>query len=60
MSTGEALEMLREKRRMLTCQQYRTIKGQILSGDISGAERGLLRLTGNLNNLLTQKGDRKQ
>lgn len=39
-----ALELLKEYRGMLTWQQKRTIRGQILSGDIEGAMTGLGRI----------------
>ena len=35
------MKKLKNKRPYLTTQQYRTIKGQALSGDIDGAEKGL-------------------
>jgi len=40
-------ELLRELKlclRYLTPQQYRTLKGQALHGDVAGAEKGLQRL----------------
>lgn len=37
----EALKALRRARPNLTVQQYKTIKGQITSGDLQGAARGL-------------------
>lgn len=40
----KALCDLRDERGNLTPQQYRTIKGQILAGDIKGAEKGLRKL----------------
>jgi hypothetical protein len=40
----QALKKLRGARRYLTPQQYRTIRGQILAGDLGGAEKGLNRL----------------
>lgn len=36
--------MLNKYKRLLTKQQYKTIKGQIIAGDILGAEKGLKRL----------------
>lgn len=39
-----ALYNLRKERPNLTLQQYRTIKGQILAGDIEGADRGLRKI----------------
>ena len=35
------MKKLKNSRPFLTKQQYRTIKGQALSGDIDGAEKGL-------------------
>ena len=35
------MKKLKNSRPYLTKQQYRTIKGQALSGDIDGAEKGL-------------------
>ena len=35
------MKKLKNNRPFLTKQQYRTIKGQALSGDINGAEKGL-------------------
>ena len=35
------LKKLKNSRPYLSKQQYRTIKGQALSGDIDGAEKGL-------------------
>ena len=35
------MKKLKNNRPYLTKQQYRTIKGQALSGDIDGAEKGL-------------------
>lgn len=45
MTKDAALKALRQHKRALTAQQMRTVKGQILSGDIGGAMRGLKRLT---------------
>jgi hypothetical protein len=39
-----ALSYLKKKKPELTVQQYRTIKGQILSGDEDGAIRGIDRV----------------
>lgn len=41
MSRKKALEILRTHRTQLTKQQYKTIKGQIICGDITGALKGL-------------------
>lgn len=35
------MKKLKDSRPYLTKQQYRTVKGQALSGDIDGAEKGL-------------------
>lgn len=35
---------LKENKKYLTKQQYRTIKGQLIAGDIEGANKGLNRL----------------
>lgn len=35
---------LKESKKHLTKQQYRTIKGQMIAGDIEGANKGLNRL----------------
>lgn len=40
----EAMAYLKKKKRWLTVQQYRTIKGQILAGDEAGAIRGIDRV----------------
>ena len=40
----KALRDLKHECKNLTPQQYRTLKGQILAGDIEGAEKGLRRL----------------
>lgn len=39
-----AMRCLKNKKAILTRQQYRTVKGQILSGDTEGAMRGLQKL----------------
>ena len=46
MDITAALKEIRQHRNRLTRQQIRTIKGQVLSGDIDGAMRGLHKLTG--------------
>lgn len=38
---NELLKRLKLNKHKLSAQQYRTIRGQALSGDVSGAERGL-------------------
>ena len=40
-----ALKRLKDARSALSSQQYSTIKGQIIAGDICGAEKGLRRLS---------------
>ena len=40
----KALIALRKERSNLTSQQFRTLKGQILAGDVDGAKKGLQRL----------------
>ena len=45
MVDNKALGRLLNAKRMLTRQQYKTLKGQILAGDAEGAMRGLARLT---------------
>lgn len=45
MSTKEALQALKAYRLVLSSQQLRVLKGQILAGDIAGAMKGLRRLT---------------
>ena len=44
MSTDQALKLLKSNMRNLSRQQVRTIRGQILSGNIEGAVRGLERM----------------
>ena len=44
MNLYELLRELKLYRRFLTPQQYRTLKGQALHGDVAGAEKGLQRL----------------
>ena len=45
MIDNKALGRLLAAKRMLTRQQYKTLKGQILAGDVDGAMRGLTKLT---------------
>lgn len=40
-------KLLKDSRKYLTKQQYRTIKGQMIAGDIEGAMKGLNRLLKN-------------
>ena len=35
--------MLKENKKRLTAQQYRTIKGQMVAGDVDGALKGMSR-----------------
>lgn len=44
MDTQAALGRIRRFKTLLTAQQMRTLKGQILSGDTEGAMRGLDKL----------------
>ena len=47
MNTTEAMILLKHHKQILTKQQYLTIKGQIRSGNIEGAMKGLQKLTRN-------------
>lgn len=40
----ECFKLLKEYKYLLTRQQKRTLKGQILSGDINGFKKGLYKL----------------
>lgn len=40
----KALCELKRHKELLTAQQFRTLKGQILAGDIAGFEKGLEKL----------------
>lgn len=40
----KALCNLKREQENLTSQQFRTLKGQILAGDVKGAEKGLAKL----------------
>lgn len=44
MNVYEFMHQLKLCRRYLTQQQYRTLKGQAVRGDVAGAEKGLQRL----------------
>lgn len=44
MDVQTALNEIRKYRELLTTQQIRTLKGQVLSGDTEGAMRGLNKL----------------
>ena len=46
MDDNKALGRLLAAKPMLTRQQYKTIKGQILAGNVDGAMRGLAKLIG--------------
>lgn len=37
-------KLLKDSRKHITKQQYRTIKGQLIAGDVDGARKGLKRL----------------
>lgn len=41
---SEEIVLLKKYKYRITKQQYRTFKGQILSGDIEGFRKGLFRL----------------
>ena len=45
MIDNKALGRLLAAKQMLTRQQYKTLKGQILAGNADGAMRGLAKLT---------------
>ena len=47
----KALGKLLSAKKMLTRQQYKTLKGQILAGDAEGAMRGLKRITKQMNQI---------
>ena len=38
------LSLLKEYKHLLTKQQYKTLKGQILKGDIEGFRKGLFKI----------------
>lgn len=44
MNLYKFLKLLKNKREYLTVQQYKVIRGQAISGDIVGANKGLVRL----------------
>ena len=54
MVDNKALGRLLAAKQLLTRQQYKTIKGQILAGDADGAMRGLERIQ-NLKNTVPKK-----
>lgn len=52
-------KMLKECQKHLTPQQYRTLKGQVIAGDIEGALKGLRKLLRNHEGVKTwQKSQR--
>lgn len=44
MTLNVFLKHLKKQRERLTTQQYKTIRGQALAGDIDGANKGLYKL----------------
>ena len=44
MEQKEFLQMLKAHKQHLTKQQFKTIKGQALAGDVEGANKGLQKL----------------
>lgn len=48
MDVGSALKEIRKHKHLLSTQQMRTLKGQVLSGDIGGAMKGLHKLMGKI------------
>lgn len=44
MDRKDFLKKLKTQKKYLTAQQYRTIKGQALAGDVVGADKGLEKL----------------
>ncbi len=40
----EDFKLLKEYKHLLTRQQYRTLKGQIISGNIEGFKKGLFKI----------------
>lgn len=40
----QALKLLKANRHRLTLQQFRTLKGQCLAGDVEGAKKGFLKI----------------
>lgn len=41
----QTLKLLKVNKHKLTPQQFRTLKGQCLSGDVEGAKKGFLKIT---------------
>ena len=48
MDVQSAIREIRKHRKLLSTQQMRTLKGQVLSGDIEAAMKGLHRLMGKI------------
>lgn len=44
MDIQAALKEIRKNKQLLTTQQMRTLKGQVISGDVDGAMKGLRKL----------------
>lgn len=44
LETYQTLKLIKTNYHKLTPQQFRTLKGQCLSGDIEGAKKGLLKI----------------
>ena len=44
MTLNKFLKHLKMQRERLTTQQYKTIRGQAIAGDIVGANKGLIKL----------------
>ena len=42
--TYETLKLIKANYNKLTFQQYRTLKGQCLAGDVEGAKKGLFKI----------------
>ena len=42
--TVKTMKLLEANRCKLTRQQFKTLKGQVIAGDIAGAEKGLQKL----------------
>lgn len=38
------MEQLNQSKNILTKQQYKTLKGQAVAGDVSGANKGLIKI----------------
>ena len=48
MDVNTAMKEIRKHRKLLSTQQMRTLKGQVLSGDVDAAMKGLHKLMGRL------------